>query len=81
MHSRHPSCYAVLYCAVQVAQHASMLLPRTPAATQPATARHLAAAYGDQAPAVLAVAAKEGLAGLLVPGHPYIEAEVVHACR
>jgi hypothetical protein len=34
-----------------------------------------------QAPAVLAVAAKENLSGLLVPGHPYIEAEVVHACR
>jgi hypothetical protein len=32
----------------QVAQQASSLLPRTPAATNPATARHLAAAYGDQ---------------------------------
>lgn len=33
---------------LQVAQEASSLLPRTPAATNPATARHLAAAYGDQ---------------------------------
>lgn len=32
----------------QVAQTASSLLPRSPAATNAATARHLAAAYGDQ---------------------------------
>eukprot|EP00878_Enallax_costatus_P012574 GHUV01013132.1.p1 GENE.GHUV01013132.1~~GHUV01013132.1.p1 ORF type:complete len:476 (+),score=131.45 GHUV01013132.1:351-1778(+) len=64
----------------EVAQQASTLLPST-AACSPATARHLASAYGDQAHEVLELAADEHLAGLLVPGHPYIEAEVVHACR
>lgn len=34
-----------------------------------------------QAAHVLQLAAQENLSGLLVPGHPYIEAEVVHACR
>lgn len=44
-----PDCVSFAECVIlQVAQQASSLLPRTPAATNPATARHLAAAYGDQ---------------------------------
>ncbi|KAF8066195.1 SDP6 [Scenedesmus sp. PABB004] len=66
--------------APQVAQQASGLLPGSAAASPP-VARHLAAAYGDQAPKVLALAAAEKLGGLLVQGHPYLEAEVLHACR
>lgn len=70
----------LLFVIMQVAQQASILLPNTPACSS-ATARHLASAYGDQAPKVLQLAADEQLAGQLVPGHPYLDAEVVHACR
>lgn len=65
---------------LQVAQQASVLLPQTSACSS-ATARHLAAAYGDQAGKVLQLAADQKLSGLLVPGHPYLEAEVVYAVR
>eukprot|EP00879_Flechtneria_rotunda_P011430 GHRR01011940.1.p1 GENE.GHRR01011940.1~~GHRR01011940.1.p1 ORF type:complete len:569 (+),score=148.55 GHRR01011940.1:94-1800(+) len=60
----------------EVAQQASSLLP-----ISAATARHLAAAYGDQAGRVLQIAADEKLGQELVHCQPYIEAEVVHACR
>ncbi len=46
-----------------------------------AVARHLHRAYGSRAPAVLAVAAAEGLGAPLAPGHPYLEAEVVYGAR
>eukprot|EP00775_Hariotina_reticulata_P006063 gene6063-6301_t len=65
---------------VEVAQQASALLAGSPACS-PSVARHLASAYGDLAPQVLQLAAAEKLGGLLVPGQPYLEAEVVHACR
>jgi glycerol-3-phosphate dehydrogenase len=65
---------------LQVAQQAAELLPASPACSS-ATARHLAAAYGDQAGNVLQLAASQKLAQLLVPGHPYLEAEVVWAVR
>jgi glycerol-3-phosphate dehydrogenase len=67
-------------CSLQVAQTASELLPATPACSS-ATARHLAAAYGDQAQHVLQLAASQQLSKLLVQGHPYLEAEVVWAVR
>ncbi len=41
-------------------------------------ARHLDRAYGDRAAAVARLAAA-GLGERLAPGHPYLEAEVVHA--
>jgi glycerol-3-phosphate dehydrogenase len=43
-------------------------------------ARHLHLAYGDRAGAVVDLA-EAGLGGRLVDGHPYLEAEVVHAAR
>lgn len=64
----------------EVAQQASEMLPSSPACSS-ATARHLAAAYGDQAQHVLQLAAAQQLGKLLVPGHPYLEAEVVWAVR
>ncbi|MCA9791557.1 MAG: glycerol-3-phosphate dehydrogenase, partial [Candidatus Eremiobacteraeota bacterium] len=41
---------------------------------------HLAHNYGDRALAV-ADLAKEGLGERLAPNHPYLEAEVVYACK
>lgn len=46
----------------------------------PEVALHLAEAYGDRAFRV-AELAKAGLAKPLVPGHPYLEAEVVYGAR
>lgn len=43
-------------------------------------AEHLHRAYGDRAPRVAALAA-EGLNARLHAGHPYVEAEVIHAIR
>jgi glycerol-3-phosphate dehydrogenase len=43
-------------------------------------ARHLNRAYGDRAEAV-AILSSKGYGGRLAEGHPYIEAEVVHAAR
>jgi len=43
----------------------------------PDVAAHLARAYGDRAPEVGRLAAG-GLGARLAPGHPYLEAEVVH---
>jgi glycerol-3-phosphate dehydrogenase len=43
---------------------------------------HLLDRYGDEAPAVMAIAASEpGLAEPLVPGLPYVRAEAVYAAR
>ncbi len=47
----------------------------------PDTARHLAHTYGDQAAAVLRFAQEHGLFARLVPGQPFLEAEVVWAAR
>ncbi len=47
----------------------------------PDTARHLAHTYGDQARALLALAQENDLFGRLVPGQPFLEAEVVWAAR
>ncbi len=43
-------------------------------------ARHLHLAYGDRA-GIVADLAESGLGTRLVDGHPYVEAEVVHAAR
>jgi glycerol-3-phosphate dehydrogenase len=43
-------------------------------------ARHLNRAYGDRSEAV-AILSSKGYGGRLAGGHPYIEAEVVHAAR
>ena len=47
----------------------------------PNTVQHLCDAYGDRATAVLSLAADRDLWDPLVEGHPYIEAEVVHAVQ
>ncbi len=47
----------------------------------PDTARHLAHTYGDRARAVLALARERDLFSRLVPGQPFLEAEVVWAAR
>ena len=44
-------------------------------------AERLAKAYGGRASDVLDIAVKEDKMGLLAPGYPYIEAEVVYCCR
>ncbi len=44
------------------------------------TCRYLARAYGDRAARVLDIADKE-VKGVLVEGHPYLEAEVLYAAR
>ncbi|MDZ7800742.1 MAG: FAD-dependent oxidoreductase [Trueperaceae bacterium] len=44
-------------------------------------ARHLNGAYGDRAAQVATVAAEEGLSARLAEGHPYLEAEAIHAAR
>jgi glycerol-3-phosphate dehydrogenase len=51
-------------------------------AVTPTVARHLASAYGDRAFDVLAAGAESGLGATpLVPGLPFLEAEVLHAAR
>lgn len=47
----------------------------------PTVARHLARAYGDRAPLVVAIAAGEGLGKRLDSAHPVLEAEVAYAAR
>lgn len=46
-----------------------------------AVAQHLACAYGDRAKLVLGLAERQGLARRLVPGHPYLEAEVLYCVQ
>ncbi len=46
------------------------------------TVRHLVGAYGDRAPLVLALASEQpALAQPLVPGHPFLQAEVVYCTQ
>jgi hypothetical protein len=47
----------------------------------PNTVQHLCDAYGDRVATVLSLAADRDLWMPLVEGHPYIEAEVVHAVQ
>jgi glycerol-3-phosphate dehydrogenase len=44
-------------------------------------AEHLAHSFGDQAMSVAQLAKSDGLGRRLHPGHPYIEAEIIHAAR
>jgi len=53
-----------------------------PAGVDPAVVAHLLARYGSDAPGILELIAEDPALGRpLVPGRPYVRAEVVHAAR
>ncbi len=60
---------------------ASATAPSSQSSPALSTIDHLVESYGDRAQNILQLAKQKGLGAQLVPGHPYIDAEVVYCVQ